>query len=228
MDITSTLEAKSNQLNTDDLIAGPRTITITKVTAGNNEQPVAVAFDGDQGKPWYPCKSMRRVLVAAWGADASQYVGRRVTLFRDPSVTYGGIQVGGIRISHLSELDGPLSIALTVTRQKRAPYKVAPLPAAPAPAAPAPAAQDLLAAAVASCRRSGLTDAGIAAFALEFSQGTTSDLADAPPDVLAKIARVGVSAAVVNRLNGPADEDSGDQPGAPADDSDELPAAWAA
>ena len=215
MDITATLEAKSNQLNTDDLIAGPKTITITSVKAGNNEQPVAVHFDGDQGKPWFPCKSMRRVLVAAWGADASQYVGRRVTLFRDPSVTYGGIQVGGIRISHLSGLDGPLSIALTVTRQKRAPYKVAPLPAAaPAPTA-APPAEDLLAQADAACRRSGLTDAGLAAFVLEFSQGTTSDLSDAPPEVLAKIARLGVSAETVARCNA-----------APADGPDDLPAAW--
>ena len=217
MDITSTLEAKSNQLNTDDLIAGPRTITITKVAAVNNEQPVAVSFDGDQGKPWYPCKSMRRVLVAAWGADASQYVGRRVTLFRDPSVLYGGIQVGGIRISHLSELDGPLSIALTVTRQKRAPYKVAPLPAAPVPAPAPPVDAELLAAAEASCRRSGLTDTGIAAFVLEFSQGTTSDLADAPPDVLARIAKLGITPATVERCNG-----------VPADDPDELPAAWSA
>ena len=219
MDITSTLEAKSNQLNTDDLIAGPRTIAITKVAAGSSDQPVAVSFDGDQGKPWYPCKSMRRVLVAAWGPDASQYVGRRVTLFRDPSVTYGGIQVGGIRISHLSELDGPLSIALTVTRQKRTPYKVQPLPAAPAPAAPTPPAapaEDLLAQAEASCRRSGLTDAGIAAFVLEYSQGSARDLADAPPDVLAKIAKLGITPQTVERCNA-----------APADGADDLPAAWA-
>lgn len=219
MDITSTLEAKSNQLNTDDLIAGPRTIAITKVSAGNADQPVAVSFDGDQGKPWYPCKSMRRVLVAAWGPDASQYVGRRVTLFRDPSVTYGGIQVGGIRISHLSGLDGPLSIALTVTRQKRAPYKVQPLAPAPAPAAPAASAapsEDLLSQAEASCRRSGLTDAGIAAFVLEYSQGSTSDLADAPLEVLAKIAKLGITPQTVERCNA-----------APADGADDLPAAWA-
>lgn len=219
MDITSTLEAKSNQLNTDDLIAGPRTISITKVSAGNADQPVAVSFDGDQGKPWYPCKSMRRVLVAAWGPDASQYVGRRVTLFRDPSVTYGGIQVGGIRISHLSGLDGPLSIALTVTRQKRAPYKVQPLAPAPAPAAPAASAapsEDLLAQAEAYCRLSGLTDAGIAAFVLEYSQGSTSDLADAPPEVLAKIVKLGITPQTVERCNA-----------APADGADDLPAAWA-
>jgi hypothetical protein len=138
-----------------------------------------------------------------------------VTLFRDPEVTYGGIQVGGIRISHLSGIDGPLSIALTVTRQKRSPYVVAPLPAAaPAPAA-APPAEDLLAQADAACRRSGLTDAGLAAFVLEFSQGTTSNLSDAPPEVLAKITKLGVSAQTVERCNA-----------APADGPDDLPAAW--
>jgi hypothetical protein len=221
MDITATLEAKSNQLNTDDLIAGPRTITIAKVSAGSAEQPVAVSFEGDGGKPWYPCKSMRRVLVAAWGADASQYVGRRVTLFRDPTVMYGGIQVGGIRVSHLSGIDGPLSIALTVTRQKRAPYKVQPLkaaaPAAAPPVAPAPAAEGLVAAADAACRRSGLTDAGIAAFVLEYSKGATSDLSDVPPEVLTKIAKQGISPATVERCNATS-----------ADDPDDLPAAWAA
>jgi hypothetical protein len=37
--------------------------------------------------------------------------------------------VGGIRVSHLSHIDKPLTIALTVTRGKRAPYVVQPLPA---------------------------------------------------------------------------------------------------
>jgi hypothetical protein len=205
MDIAATLEAKSSQLNTDDLLAGAKTITITKVSAGNAEQPVAVSFEGDGGKPWYPCKSMRRVLVAAWGADASQYVGRRVTLFRDPSVIYGGIAVGGIRVSHLSHLDGPLSIALTVARQKRSPYKVQPLPASPpAPAksaTPAPPDEDLIQAAAAACRRSGLTNAGIVAFVLEVTQGDTSDLSNASPEALAKIVKRGVSPQTVERCN---------------------------
>jgi hypothetical protein len=211
MDITATLEAKSSQLNTDDLIAGPKTITITKVSAGSAEQPVAVSFEGDGGKPWYPCKSMRRVLVAAWGADASQYVGRQVTLFRDPSVIYGGIAVGGIRVSHLSDLDGPLSIALTVTRQKRSPYKVQPLPASPpAPAKPAPPvspAEDLIQAAAEACRRSGLTNAGIAAFVLELTKGNTSALSDAPLEALAEIVRRGVSPQTVKRCNGKPEEE---------------------
>lgn len=205
MDIAATLEAKSSQLNTDDLIAGPKTITITKVSSGSAEQPVAVSFEGDGGKPWYPCKSMRRVLVAAWGADASQYVGRQVTLFRDPSVIYGGIAVGGIRVSHLSHLDASLSIALTVTRQKRSLYKVQPLPASPPappkPAPPASPAEDLIQSAAAACRRSGLTSAGVAVFVLELTQGNTSDLSAAPPEALAKIAKRGVSPQTVERCN---------------------------
>lgn len=219
MDITATLAPKSNQLNTDDLIAGPRTITITKVSAGNAEQPVAVAFEGDEGKPWYPCKSMRRVLVAAWGADASQYVGRRVTLFRDPEVQYGGIKVGGIRVSHLSDLDGPLSIALTVTRQKRAPYRVQPLAAAPvappAAAGPTPTKEEMVAAAREACIEAGLTEAGIAALAREITEGNVWHLNELGPRLLAKIAKSGVSPETVNRCNGV----DGDTP-------DDLPAAW--
>jgi hypothetical protein len=190
MDMTPTLEAKSNQLTSDDLIAGPKTITVTKVTAGSAEQPVAVYYDGDQGKPWYPCKSMRRVLVAAWGADAKGYIGRSMTLFRDPEVSYGGIKVGGIRISHLSDLDSPLSIALTVTRQKRSPYKVQPL--AKAKPAPAPAQADPAAAALAVCRKAGLTAAGIEALCLKASDGAYTSLADLPENTLVYIVRNGI------------------------------------
>jgi hypothetical protein len=212
MDITATLAPKSDQLNCDDLIAGPRTITITQVSAGSVEQPVAIAFEGDNNKPWYPCLSMRRVLVAAWGADSSQYIGRRVTLFRDPAVTYGGIQVGGIRVSHLSHLDGPLSIALTVTRQKRKLYRVQPLAAAPAPAVVADAEQ--------ACRAAGLTDAGIAALVDGISKGKCSSLRDLPLELLTRLVRAGVSPEMVSRCNGAAPDHE-----PPADD---LPAAESA
>jgi len=197
MDITETLAAKSNQLCTDDLIAGPLTILITNVSAGTADQPVAISFEGDQGKPWYPCKSMRRVLVAAWGADASQYHGRSITLFRDPEVSYGGIKVGGIRISHLSDLDSPLSIALTVTRQKRSPYKVQPLKAAPAP--------DLVTPAAAACTAAGLTAAGLEAFCLMVSSGAHTTLAQLPAETLQAITAKGVSAETVTKCNGTAD-----------------------
>jgi hypothetical protein len=211
MDMTPTLAAKSNQLTTDDLIAGPLTITITSVSAGTAEQPVAISYEGDGGKPWYPCKSMRRVLVAAWGADAKEYVGRGITLFRDPSVTYGGIQVGGIRISHLSGLDSPLSIALTVTRQKRSPYKVQPLKQAP-PVDPVKPAAD-------ACVAAGLTFEGITAFCQLVSGGDALKLTDLPREVLQRIIANGISPETVAKCN-PAPE--------PAEDPGDLPASWSA
>lgn len=152
MDMLPTITPKSDQLNADDLIAGPRTVTITAVKAapGNAEQPVAVYFDGDDGKPYMPCKSMRRVMVAVWGRDASQYAGKAMTLFRDPKVTWGGMEVGGIRISHMSHMEGPIVLALTATQKARKPYRVLPLevvkPAEPTPADKARAwAEDMIA-----------------------------------------------------------------------------------
>lgn len=128
-DLSQTIAPRSDQLNSDDLIGGPRTITITKVSAcpDSAEQPIAVSFEGDGGKPYKPCKSMRRVLVQAWGADGAAFVGRRLTLYRDPKVKFGGMEVGGIRISHMSHIDREMVMALTETRAKRTPYKVRPL-----------------------------------------------------------------------------------------------------
>lgn len=123
-DMSKVIVAKSDQVNADDLIAGPRTIRITKVVIGSGEQPVNVYFEGDDNKPWRPCKSMCRLLVAAWGPDASTYAGRSVTLYRDPTVKWGGLETGGIRISHMSHLEHDMLVALTVTRGKRAPYTV--------------------------------------------------------------------------------------------------------
>jgi len=127
-DMTETTSPKSDQINADDLIGGPRTIRVSRVAINpGGEQPVDVFFDGDGGKPYRPCKSMRRVMVAVWGADATQYVGCSMTLYRDPSVTWGGMEVGGIRISHMSHMDTPLVLALTATKKARKPYRVEPL-----------------------------------------------------------------------------------------------------
>lgn len=128
VDLSKTVEPKSDQLNADDLIAGPRTIKVTKVTASDTaEQPVSVHYEGDNGKPWKPCKSMRRVLLALWGSKGSEYVGKRVTLYRDNSVGFGGVQVGGIRISH-ADIASDMTIALTATRGKRVPTTIKKLP----------------------------------------------------------------------------------------------------
>lgn len=132
MDLAETIVPRSDQLNAEDLLSGPRTITITAVKRGTDEQPVnIVTAEFGPGRPYKPSKTMRRVLVAAWGSDAQAYVGRRLVIYRDPEITFGKDKVGGIRISAMSDISTRLSVALTVTRGRRAPFIVEPLPDAP-------------------------------------------------------------------------------------------------
>lgn len=127
----STIVPKSDQLNADDLIGRDLTIKITSVDIkGGQEQPVSIYFDGDNGKPYKACKSMCRVMVSAWGPDSKKYVGRSMTLYRDAKVKWGGMEVGGIRISHMSDIPEDLTMALTATRGSRKAFTVKPLEAA--------------------------------------------------------------------------------------------------
>lgn len=127
IDLSKTIEAKSDQLNADDLLGGPRIIKITAVKAGSPDQPVIINYEGDNGKPWKPSKGMRRVLCAAWGVDGGEYVGRSVELYNEASVKWGGQDVGGIRISKLSNIKNPFVIPLTLSRGKKVPVIIRPL-----------------------------------------------------------------------------------------------------
>lgn len=122
MDVTPFIQTRSDQLNADDLMSGPIVVQILGASRGNADQPVSLKISGHQ--PWKPCKTMLRLLVFAWGADASQWVGRWAELYRDPKVKWGGVAVGGIRVSALSHIKPPLSVALTVTRGNKAMFKV--------------------------------------------------------------------------------------------------------
>lgn len=127
-DLTTTIAPKSDQMNADDLIGGRTlTIKITSVKLLGGDQPVALHYEGDNGKPYKPGKSMRRVLVNVWGSDGNKYVGRSLTLYRDEKVQFGGIAVGGIRISHMSDIDGEITMPLTASKSIRKPFTVKPL-----------------------------------------------------------------------------------------------------
>lgn len=133
MDLTETIAPRSDQINADDLISGPVTVTIQEVAKGTAEQPVDVRLVEFPGRAYRPSKSMRRVMVMAWGSEAAVYAGRRLTLYRNPEITFGKDKVGGIEIGEMSHLDKPLTVALTATRGKRKSFSVKPLPdAAPA------------------------------------------------------------------------------------------------
>lgn len=136
-DITATLAPKSNQLDNIDLITGARVFTVVSVDVRESaEQPVVIHL-AEFDRPWKPAVTMRRVLAQCWGPDSSQWVGRRVELFRDPDVTYGKDKPGGTRIRRISHIDQPVVADVMVSQGRMGKYTVDPLPDAPK-ATPAP------------------------------------------------------------------------------------------
>ena len=124
-DLRPTIIPKSDQLNAEQLLGGPMTVTVTEVRLGSGEeQPVVVHYAGEDGRPYKPCKTCRKILIHAWGADGHQWAGRSLTLYNDPDVKFGGEDVGGIRISHMTDLERDVKVSLTSTRGKKAKYEI--------------------------------------------------------------------------------------------------------
>ena len=119
-DLRATIVPKSDQLNSEQLLTGPITIVVAGVTVSESaEQPVTVHYEGDNGRPYKPCKTMRKVLILAWGQDGSAWAGKSMTLFNDATVKFGGAAVGGIRISHVSDIERDIAVSLNATKGKK-------------------------------------------------------------------------------------------------------------
>jgi len=136
-----TAEPRSDQLNADDLVGSPVTVTVAGVKEGSAEQKYDIKLEGEK-RYWRPPLTVLRILIAAWGDESKDWVGKQATLYRDKSVTFGKDQVGGIRVSHVSGIDRPLTLAVTVSRGRRKPVTVQPLkepqPASQVPQQPTP------------------------------------------------------------------------------------------
>lgn len=118
-DISEDIVANSDQLNAEDLIAGPIVVTVKgfKRLKGD-QQPWTVVIDGGH-QPWKPCKTMRRLIVKLWGNDPGKWFGRRVRLYNESSVRWAGNPVGGIRVSGMSDIGDSRTVVLTETRGKK-------------------------------------------------------------------------------------------------------------
>lgn len=127
MDLTQSIEPRSDQINSDDLITGPITYTIREVIGGKAESPFDFMLVETE-RAYRPSKTMRRVIVAGWGPKAEAYAGRRLTIYREPSIKFGGQTVGGIRISAMSHLEKRVEVMLQTSRGKREKFVVDPLP----------------------------------------------------------------------------------------------------
>lgn len=124
-DLRPTIVPKSDQLNSEQLLGGPITVRVTDVRIGSSdEQPISVHYEGENGRPFKPCKTMRKVLILGWGPDGRDWVGKSMTLYNDPQVKFGGAEVGGIRISHMSDLPSSIRVSLTATKGKKAIHEI--------------------------------------------------------------------------------------------------------
>lgn len=132
--LSEALAPRSDQLNADDLIPGPRVLKITggRVAKDGRQTRIILSFEGDQGKPFKPCKTMGRAMVILWKLTdegfEEQVKGKAIRIYRDAEVTFGDQgQVGGIRISHASHIEKVTAIKLTVSQGKKAVFTFHPL-----------------------------------------------------------------------------------------------------
>jgi hypothetical protein len=127
MDITESIAPKSDQVNADDFVLGPRTFTITEVRQGSSEQPVWI-YLAEHPQPFKPSKTVLRLLGMGWGPETDAWHGKRLTLYRDETVKWAGKAVGGIRVSHMSGIGRkPLTTMLPPSKGQRVPYTVEPI-----------------------------------------------------------------------------------------------------
>jgi hypothetical protein len=117
-DLQRATQAKSDQLNSCDILGGSLVVKIIDVKSGSSEQPVIIVIDS-WPQPWKPSKTSLRVLCACWGNDPQQWIGRYAVLFCDETVKFGGEAIGGIRTSHLSHISGTKKVAVNTTRGKK-------------------------------------------------------------------------------------------------------------
>jgi predicted DNA binding protein len=85
---------------------------------------MVINWEGDDGRPYKPCKSMRRVLVGLWGKDASQWIGRSIGVYNEPTVKWAGKEEGGIRIKSLSHIDKNKSVTTSESQHKKITYLI--------------------------------------------------------------------------------------------------------
>ena len=125
-----TAEPRSDQINFEDFISGPKVYTIGGVRVGTAEQKYDIQLQEEQ-RVWRPPLTVLRTLIACWGDDATVWQGRQVELYGDPSIRFGKDAVGGIRIKALSHLDEPKTVTVTVARGKRQKITIQPLQVTP-------------------------------------------------------------------------------------------------
>lgn len=103
--VSQAMKAKSDQLNYVDIGESEIIIKIEAVKVINApQQPVSIYYEGCNNRPYKPSKGMIRVIAGAWGEESDCWLGKSLKLYGDKTVTFGGGEVGGIRIHSMSDI----------------------------------------------------------------------------------------------------------------------------
>lgn len=126
VDIRAATKPKSDQLNYETFLTGPQTFTVSKVTPGDRDHPVFIHMNECHATPYKPSKGMLKCIAQpdGWGDKSSQWVGKSITLYGDPTVIYGGVEVGGIKVAALSDINGDYETLISARRGVRKPHLI--------------------------------------------------------------------------------------------------------
>lgn len=126
-DVSMAMQAKSDQLNSVDIMGCEPVITIreVKVFPTAQAQKVWIYYHGDNNRPWKPSVGMTRFIAANWGTESDNWIGKSVKIFMEPTVVYAGKEVGGIHIRAMSDInERGFRGTLVINRQKRVPFHI--------------------------------------------------------------------------------------------------------
>lgn len=129
LDLSGTIKANSDQLNADDLVTGPIMVQVEGVKLVNDpKQPIHIYYYGCENRPFKPCLTVRRVLIALWGVDGNQWDNKWMNLYIDATVSFGKQKnIGGIRVDAVSHISSTATISLTVRRGVKQHFTIKPI-----------------------------------------------------------------------------------------------------
>jgi hypothetical protein len=127
-ELTKCAEAKSDQIDADNLIGGiTMDVTIKAVQRGpSNEQPLQLVLE-ETDKFYRPSKTFRRALIGCFSDEPANWIGQRLRLIRNPDTMFGGVKVGGVEVSHAS-ISAPMVFMLQAKRGKKSAVSIDVIP----------------------------------------------------------------------------------------------------
>jgi hypothetical protein len=140
MNIREFVKIKSDRLNYEDFIMGPQDFKIVRLGKKTDQGRVRLLmfFEGREDTPYWATLGMVKCLSNpdGWGlSEFSDWIGRRIRLFGEPTVVYAGKEHGGIQISHVSHVETEFTTKITLRRGLRVDYTIFALEDAVYPAA---------------------------------------------------------------------------------------------